>query len=577
MMKKIHTAAVNNNDKSFSGQNAYRFCNISIPQTVVLALILIVVWGVIFPMQARVVKVGAYHNSPKMIITESGAVSGIFADIIDQIASEEGWQIEYIKGTWDEGLSRLQSGEIDIMPDMAFTTTRAALYDFHREPVLYSWSQIYAHKGLSITSFQDLDGMRIAVLKGSIQETTLRNMMAGFGFNSQIIPASSFDDAFELVRSDQADVAVTNTYFGNLKARMYNLDDTPVVFEPSTLFFASKKGRNTDLLERIDFHLKEQKSTPLSPYYQTIRLWTSETPKYRLPRWIVLTVIGIILVLILSTVVTFIFKHQLALRTRELRLINHEMELRIVKRTEELAAAMEKAQAADQLKSAFLATMSHELRTPLNSIIGFTGILLQELPGKLNEEQTKQLRIVQTSARHLLALINDVLDVSKIESGQLELNWEHFHLMSMMQKIMNLVKTQADAKNLELRLDVENPQDTIHADQRRLEQVLLNLLSNAIKFTESGSVTISCRKSNEFYLISIQDTGIGIPKEHLRMLFQPFRQIDSGLTRKYEGTGLGLSISRSLMRLMHGEITVESQAGIGSTFTITLPIEGGHT
>lgn len=138
MMKKSHTAAVNNNDTSFSGQNAYRFCNISIPQTGILALILIVVWGVIFPMQARVVKVGAYHNSPKMIITESGAVSGIFADIIDQIASEEGWQIEYIKGTWDEGLSRLQSGEIDLMPDMAFTTTRAVLYDFHREPVLYS-------------------------------------------------------------------------------------------------------------------------------------------------------------------------------------------------------------------------------------------------------------------------------------------------------------------------------------------------------------------------------------------------------------------------------------------------------
>lgn len=197
----------------------------------------------------------------------------------------------------------------------------------------------------------------------------------------------------------------------------------------------------------------------------------------------------------------------------ELRQINQEMEKRIADRTAELASAMEKAKEADRLKSAFLATMSHELSTPLNSIIGFTGILLQGLARPLNEEQQKQLTMVQSSARHLLALINDVLDISKIEAGQLVLSPSTFNLRSSIEKIVHMISPMADKKGLKLILNISEDVESISTDQRRFEQILLNLINNAVKFTERGEVRISCSREDDDYFISVKDTGIGIPPD----------------------------------------------------------------
>jgi PAS domain S-box-containing protein len=238
---------------------------------------------------------------------------------------------------------------------------------------------------------------------------------------------------------------------------------------------------------------------------------------------------------------------------------------------ENLRKAMEAAQAADHIKSAFLATMSHELRTPLNSIIGFTGIMLQGLTGPLNHEQQKQMTMVQNSSRHLLSLINDVLDISKIEAGQLVLSCTSFDLRSSVDKIAGLVTPLADKKNIELQIELPDIPVTISTDQRRLEQVILNLLNNAIKFTEIGHIGVTLRSEEENLLLSFTDTGIGIQQQDLANLFQPFHQIDSGLTRKREGTGLGLSICKKILDLMGGSIEVQSQWGLGSTFVVRIP------
>ena len=255
----------------------------------------------------------------------------------------------------------------------------------------------------------------------------------------------------------------------------------------------------------------------------------------------------------------------------ELRRLNAELEQRVVERTADLAEAMKKSQAADHLKSAFLATMSHELRTSLNSIIGFTGMLLQELPGPLNEEQKKQTGMVQTSARHLLALINDVLDISKIEAGQLSLAPATFDLRSSIEKTAGLVAPLAEKKEIHLKVEIAKDIGDMTTDQRRLEQVVLNLLNNAVKFTEKGYVSLSCRTDNRQCVISVADTGIGIQPEDVTALFQPFHQVDTGLSRKHEGTGLGLSISKRLVAMMGGAIDVQSEPGKGSTFTVRLP------
>ena len=266
---------------------------------------------------------------------------------------------------------------------------------------------------------------------------------------------------------------------------------------------------------------------------------------------------------------------QKALRETERNLIRHQEHLEelVKERTEELALARDKAQEADRLKSAFLASMSHELRTPLNSIIGFTGILLQGLAGPVNEEQVKQLTMVRNSSQHLLQLINEVLDISKIEAGELKLSPDWFNLTQAVESVEKLVRPLADKKGLPIRVEpVPADADRLFHDRRRVEQVLINLVNNAVKFTEQGEVHVRCERLGDEVVVSVRDTGIGIKAEDMGSLFETFRQIETGLTRRYEGTGLGLSISRRLVELMGGRIMVQSDGpGRGSVFTFTLP------
>ena len=242
-----------------------------------------------------------------------------------------------------------------------------------------------------------------------------------------------------------------------------------------------------------------------------------------------------------------------------------------------LKKAKEQAESADRLKSAFLATMSHELRTPLNSIIGFTGILLKGIAGPLNAEQTKQLSMAKGSGQHLLALINDVLDISKIEAGQLVVSLKEFDFSSSLGKVVSIVQPLADKKGLELKVSISPQPNVIFSDERRVEQIFLNLINNAIKFTESGYVEITSEIKNDLVTTKITDTGIGIAEADLDKLFKPFSQVDTGLTRNHEGTGLGLSISKKLIDKLGGSITVESKVNIGSVFTVVLPKKGEET
>ena len=251
-----------------------------------------------------------------------------------------------------------------------------------------------------------------------------------------------------------------------------------------------------------------------------------------------------------------------------------ELEEQIRVRTAELERARERAEEADQLKSVFLATMSHELRTPLNSILGFTGILLQQLPGPLNVEQREQLTMVRTGGRHLLALINDVLDLSKIEAGQLEVRTEPFDAPAAVARAVDSVRPRAASKGLSLEVTVGPGAGRVVGDARRLEQVALNLLSNAVKFTEHGGVRVEVAVHGTELEVLVADTGAGVAPDELRHLFRPFHQASNGLSRQHEGTGLGLSISKRLVELMGGTLSVRSRVGIGSTFGFRVPVAG---
>ncbi|WP_298683937.1 PAS domain-containing sensor histidine kinase [uncultured Methanomethylovorans sp.] len=249
------------------------------------------------------------------------------------------------------------------------------------------------------------------------------------------------------------------------------------------------------------------------------------------------------------------------------------------KRTEEdLLKAKIVAENSNRTKSEFLATMSHELRTPLNSIIGFSEVLSEGYFGQINEKQAKYLKNISNSGKHLLNIINNILDISKVESGKMQLYKEKIYVKELVDEMVSAMQHLAASKEIVLKIRADSQFGAVQADKAKLRQILYNLIGNAIKFTDiSGSVTIGSREDDEMAYISVTDTGIGIPANDLTKLFKPFTQLDSSCARKYEGTGLGLALAKELAELHGGTINVESEPGKGSTFTLALPLKENRT
>ncbi|BAZ10496.1 hybrid histidine kinase [Calothrix sp. NIES-4071] len=230
-------------------------------------------------------------------------------------------------------------------------------------------------------------------------------------------------------------------------------------------------------------------------------------------------------------------------------------------------------QRTNQLKNQFLASTSHEIRTPLSSILGFTHLLLAQGFDPSRERHKEYLSIIQSSGKHLLALINDILDLSKIEANQMEVQWETVDIPAISRTVFALIKEKAANKGLKMVLDLDPDVTTIIADSLRLKQMLLNLLFNALKFTKSGSVGLQVRKINDYVHFVVWDTGTGIPEEYQGELFQPFSQIANTLVGRDEGTGLGLAVTRKLAELHNGYVEVESKINEGSRFVVVLPMK----
>jgi signal transduction histidine kinase len=279
---------------------------------------------------------------------------------------------------------------------------------------------------------------------------------------------------------------------------------------------------------------------------------------------------------------------------KSLRKAHDELEMRVEKRTAELLLAKKVAEAASKAKSEFLANMSHELRTPLNHILGFTELVLDKKFGELNHTQEEYLSNVHHSSNHLLSLINDILDLSKVEARKLQLETSMVNLKALLEDSLIMVKEKALKHDIALSTNFDGIPETVSADERKLKQIMYNLLSNAVKFTpDGGSITLAAKRISDFEIgrsesmegkkseiqnpkskiqISVTDTGIGIKKEDLERIFTPFEQVDNTAGRKYQGTGLGLSLTKKLVELHGGKIRVESQGeGKGSTFSFVIP------
>lgn len=305
-------------------------------------------------------------------------------------------------------------------------------------------------------------------------------------------------------------------------------------------------------------------------------VWTTWDPVYWLSGGVkVVTAVASIVTAFL--LVQLVPKALLIPSSEQIAIINTELKGEITERKRIENILHEKnieLQEAATAKNHFLANMSHELRTPLNAIIGFTGTMLMKLPGPLTKDQEKQLSTIQNSARHLLSLINDLLDVAKIESGKIELKPESTSCSRIVEEVAASLRPLAEKKGLEFEVRLPPAEIFILTDRRALTQIIINLTNNAIKYTESGRIVVALTQgiepgeaTTEF---SISDTGCGIKAEDQPRLFQAFTQLDSSSTRRYEGTGLGLYLSQKLAQLLGARITFTSEYGKGSTFTLCI-------
>jgi signal transduction histidine kinase/DNA-binding response OmpR family regulator/HPt (histidine-containing phosphotransfer) domain-containing protein len=535
--------------------------------------------------ERRAVAVGLYENAPKVYTAANGRPAGLFVELLDEMARREGWRLRYVPCQWADCLARLDAGELDLMPDVAFSAERAQRFSFHRISVANSWSQVYSHPDLVIQSINDLAGMRVAILQGGIQETFLTQLLEGSRIPHQMVTVKSLDEGYQAVLDGQADVVVTNSFFAARNGHKYRLTETPIIFLPSSLYFAADKGKNADLLERIDAHLIDWRLDADSIYFDALHRAMAAPPEVLVPRWVRWLLAGLGGGTLLLLGLSLLLRRRVAQRTAELLHTTEELEIQrdnlehiVAARTAELMAAKEEAERLTRVKSDFLANMSHEIRTPMNAILGMLYLALKnELSPALHNQLTK----AQGAAHSLLGIINDILDFSKIEAGKLSIEQVEFRLDAVLEQLTDAVGFQAEKKGIEflIRYDPSIPTPLI-GDPLRLGQILLNLCSNAVKFTEQGEVELAFRRlegsdSEITMQVCVRDSGIGMTPEVQQKLFEKFTQADQSTTRRFGGTGLGLAISKSLTELMGGRIWVEaSLPGKGSTicFTVRLPI-----
>lgn len=556
-----------------------------------LVVLLVVLWlresGPGGPADRREVVVGLYENAPKVHTAENGRPAGLFVELLNEIARSEGWRLRYLACEWAHCLEELEQGRLDLMPDVAFSVERDQRFDFHSVSVASSWSQVYSHPELGVMSLADLAGKRVAILQGGIQQAFFEQLMASGPYDYQPVPVPSLDEGYWSVAIGAADAVVTNSFFAAYNGANYRLRETPIVFLPTNLYYATARGRNADLLERIDVHLSAWRHDPESVYFAALRRAMAPPPELLVPHWVQWSLLvsggGLVLLLTVSLLLRRQVEHRthaLAETARALEIERTNLEQQVAERTAELLAAKEEAERLTRVKSDFLANMSHEIRTPMNAILGMLYLALKnDLPPGLRN----QLGKAQAAAHSLLGIINDILDFSKIEAGKLNIERIEFGLETVLEQLTDAIGYLAERKGIEflIRYDPAIPLHLI-GDPLRLRQILLNLCGNAVKFTDQGEVELAFQRlhasDNDIVMqVAVRDSGIGMTSDMQSKLFEKFTQADQTTTRRFGGTGLGLAISKHLVERMGGRIWVEdSQPGKGTTicFTVHLRIAG---
>ena len=498
------------------------------------------------------------NYAPFSTIGIDGKPGGYLVDLWREWGRQVGRDVEFRASNWLDTLGGIKSGEADIHSGLFRSLERGAWLAFSG-PFLEIETAVYFKSGKRDTVPHDtLSDVGVGAIRGSFQEEYLTRKYPG----KQLVRYEDIDELLTGLLLEQVDVVIAEV--PEMTSALNRLGITGAAQQGRVLFsdevLAAVLKENADLLALVNRGLK---AIPSDTLVAIDERWMPHGLDWKsVTAWVAPLVGGSFLVIIFVAV----WNRRLGREVRERK----RVELA-------LAKAKEVADTANRAKSAFLANMSHELRTPMNAILGYSEMLAEEAEDLGQKEFIPDLKKINQAGTHLLALINDVLDLSKIESGNMEAFAEDFDVGTLLEEVIGTVQTLVDKNGNQLRIEHSEHLGTAHQDLTKVRQSLFNLLSNAAKFTHEGTITLSVQRSTErgkdWLTFAVRDSGIGIPEDKLEHVFKEFGQADDSTTRNYGGTGLGLPISRSFCQLMGGDLTVESQPGEGSIFTIRLPAE----
>jgi len=508
-----------------------------------------------------VVKVGVY-NDPPLICNKNRKPEGICIDIIENFAENENLKIEYIHAGFDQLFNMLETGDIDILPDIAFTEKRDSIFFFNEIPILTTWNEIYTTKQAEIHSISDLNSKKIGVLKNSVEQKYLENNLKyDYSLNFETYECSDYLQATNLLKNNQIDALIAGRFFHFSKETDNEVLHTGLIFCPYDIRFAFTRESDNYLVELFDHNISKLLNDPNSIYYKSISYWLRTFYANIMPSYILWIIASVIFIWILVLSFTAFLKHQVKVKTKSLLLNNRA-----------LIKATEAAQESDKLKTAFLLNISHEIRTPMNGILGFMSLLEKRDLDK--EVRHEYIEIVNQSGQRLLNTVDDIIEISMIESGQYEMYFDKVNIKDLLQFQNNFLQQQAIEKGLQLHFSKDSLDEDnfiIETDPRRLEGILTNLLNNALKFTKKGSIEFGYYREVGTVVFFIKDTGIGIPNNCQESIFKRFVQVDNKETRAYEGCGLGLALAKANIEALQGKIWVKSEESKGSTFFFSLP------